>query len=291
MGRMKSLGCILSFGIFFWVVATALAEPPAVEPKIPPPIQRFSWTGFYAGGNLGGTWSHYRLGSFPERVDLSQQFDQLFPFDIAIPTPAFEPVRVRLPEADSVNGSFFGGGQVGYNMQWNHLVVGLEGDFDGLSTSRKASYSFSRTTATRITSAQTNGTATREGSTDWNASVRIRVGYTYDRWLLYLTGGPAFADITGRADDIAVTKLVLNIVIRISADALLYSMTMAVRSTQGLRVSNRAATKRPSELTCCSRICLENASRGSKSSVLTSSSLPRDINRIAARRRPEIDLA
>lgn len=209
MGKIKSLGCVLGFGIFFGVVAMALAEPPATDERVPPPIQRFSWTGFYAGGNVGGAWSNYRFGSFNENVDLVQQFAELFPFD-RIPTPAFDPVRLHLPETDPLDGSIFGGGQIGYNMQRNRLVVGVEGDFDALSTSRKASFSFSRTTAAGINSAQTNGTATREASTDWNASVRIRVGYTYDRWLFYLTGGPAFADVTGRADDVATTNFFMR---------------------------------------------------------------------------------
>lgn len=221
MGRIKSLGCILSFGIFWRLVSVAVAEPPpAAEPpppagpppteeRIAPPIQRFSWTGFYVGGNVGGAWSNYRFGSFNETVDVVQQFGELFPFR-RIPTPGFEPIQAHLPETDPLDGSIFGGGQLGYNLQRNRFVIGVEGDFDALSTNRKVSYSFSRTSVAGVTSAQTSGTATREGSTDWNASVRIRLGYTYDRWLFYLTGGPAFADVTGRADDFATTDFFMR---------------------------------------------------------------------------------
>ncbi len=61
-----------------------------------------------------------------------------------------------------------GGAYGGYNFQVNpNWVVGLEGDFLGST----------------------------QDSNGWDASVRGRLGYAYDRYLLYGTGGIAFGDI------------------------------------------------------------------------------------------------
>lgn len=73
------------------------APPPA---PVPPP---FSWTGFYIGGNLGGAWFH------------GDVTDNRFGLDFG--------------NTDG-SGVFIGGGELGFNYQFNHFVFGVEGDFD-----------------------------------------------------------------------------------------------------------------------------------------------------------------
>ena len=73
------------------------------------------------------------------------------------------------------------GGTLGYNYQTGAWVWGIEGDFDWVDL---------------------NGTDTSTvcGSTchiknTWLSTVRGRVGYAFDRWLPYLTGGGAFGRV------------------------------------------------------------------------------------------------
>jgi outer membrane immunogenic protein len=74
------------------------------------------------------------------------------------------------------------GGTIGYNYQTGPWVFGIEGDGDwsdiGGSTTGAAC-----------------PTASCEVRNDWLATVRGRVGYSYGRFLPYVTGGAAFGDI------------------------------------------------------------------------------------------------
>ncbi len=76
-----------------------------------------------------------------------------------------------------------GGPYAGYNFQINpNWVVGLEGDF--LFASR-------------------NGSA---ASNSWDSTIRGRVGYAYDRYLFYGTGGVAFGDVKSKTNGQDVSK-------------------------------------------------------------------------------------
>ena len=84
----------------------------------------------------------------------------------------------------SLNG-VIGGGQIGYNWQMNNLVLGLETDFQG-SGQRQTTTAGAFTITDRIR---------------YFGTVRARVGYAWDRTLLYVTGGYAYtnvgSDVTG----------------------------------------------------------------------------------------------
>jgi outer membrane immunogenic protein len=71
------------------------------------------------------------------------------------------------------------GGTLGYNWQSGAIVYGLEGDFDWADVNAS--------TACGAFSCQTKET--------WFATARGRIGYAFDRWLPYLTGGAAFANV------------------------------------------------------------------------------------------------
>jgi opacity protein-like surface antigen len=71
------------------------------------------------------------------------------------------------------------GGQAGYNWQFGHAVVGVEGDLNWQS--------FNRTTGTIATVEVTNT------KLDAFASVRLRAGLAVDHALAYVTFGPAWA--------------------------------------------------------------------------------------------------
>ncbi len=73
------------------------------------------------------------------------------------------------------------GGTVGYNWQTGPWVLGLEGDVD-----------WANINGTAINAVCPLGCKT---TNDWLATVRGRVGYAFDRFLPYVTGGLAVGDI------------------------------------------------------------------------------------------------
>jgi outer membrane immunogenic protein len=132
--------------------------------KAPAPVGEavFSWTGFYIGGNIGAKW-----GRFDETLSGPNN-------------------SVTFSRGDS-NTEFVGGGQIGYLWQTGQFVFGIEGDID----------------ATRLRDSVTVGTAfgpfvpgdTLSVRNDWQSSVRGRVGWAFDRMMLYVTGGGAWANL------------------------------------------------------------------------------------------------
>jgi len=80
--------------------------------------------------------------------------------------------------ASDMNG-FVGGGQIGYNWQGaSPLVLGIEADFQGTGQSRT----------------DTVGAFSLEQKLPWFGTVRGRIGYAFDRVMLYATGGLAYGD-------------------------------------------------------------------------------------------------
>ena len=80
-----------------------------------------------------------------------------------------------------VNGALVGG-TAGYNMQLGGFIVGIEGDIGA---------SFAKG------STATNCVTTCETSNHWLGTLRGRLGYAFDRFLPYVTGGASFGDIKG----------------------------------------------------------------------------------------------
>jgi outer membrane immunogenic protein len=85
-------------------------------------------------------------------------------------------------ESFNVNGALVGG-TVGYNLQTGSWVFGLEGDID---------YSWIKGTDTTAGTICAGGCEFRN---DWFATGRGRIGYAWDRFLPYVTGGAAFGDM------------------------------------------------------------------------------------------------
>ncbi len=81
------------------------------------------------------------------------------------------------------------GGTIGYNWQTGPLVFGLEGDGDwsGIKGS---------STCAGISCSLRN---------DWLATARGRVGYAFDRFLPYITGGGAFGNVKANISGVGST--------------------------------------------------------------------------------------
>jgi outer membrane immunogenic protein len=89
---------------------------------------------------------------------------------------------------------FIGGGQIGYNWQavGSPWVFGLEADFQGADLSNSG----------------TIGGVTLNAETNMFGTVRGRVGYAWDRTMLYATGGYAYArnEITASAGGASISN-------------------------------------------------------------------------------------
>ncbi len=147
---------------------SAFAAPP---PAYLPPVPIFSWTGFYLGGQIGYGWGH--------------DSQQVTAFDPGFVNPELEIFIPPTFIADSFSNSpqgVIGGAHIGYNLQINQWVAGIEGTVDGTSISKSVTDPFSGLTAG--TKAPIQG------------SIRARAGVAWDRALIYVTGGAAFTNIT-----------------------------------------------------------------------------------------------
>jgi outer membrane immunogenic protein len=82
----------------------------------------------------------------------------------------------------------FGGGQIGYNWQgvWHpNLVLGIEADFQGGDISDSGVGVLSKT----------KSLAAAKSELEWFGTVRGRLGYAFDRALVYGTGGFAYGSV------------------------------------------------------------------------------------------------
>src|SRR5215469_7706078 len=95
-------------------------------------------------------------------------------------------------DGDSGGSSgFIGGGQVGFNYQINQWVLGVEGDFAGTTIKDSVNATVVGPGAVITGNAQ--------ASLDWVSTLAPRVGYAFDRWLVYGKLGAAWAHGTGSA--------------------------------------------------------------------------------------------
>lgn len=146
------------------------ADLPVAPPPPPPPI--FTWTGFYLGVNLG-------LGG--------DRFS--YPFSAVVPVAA----TGIGGNATITSSGIIGGGQVGWNWQFaNNFVVGLEADFSGAAIRGKVTANAGGVVAGAVPL----GASIQAGSRiDYIGTVRGRVGYAWDRFLVYGTGGFAYGEV------------------------------------------------------------------------------------------------
>jgi outer membrane immunogenic protein len=144
----------------------------------PPPECDFTWTGFYAGINGGYGWGSGDT-SFRPLPDAVTFFD-LEPQSLS-PDP---------------NG-FIGGGQVGFNWQWNRwLVLGVETDFQGSDMEgSETRFGFNDITGTPNFAAPDSFITAHERM-QWFGTARGRIGFApLCRLLIYGTGGLAYGNI------------------------------------------------------------------------------------------------
>jgi outer membrane immunogenic protein len=154
-------------------VAAAIAGPamaadlPAAAPvkALPAYVPAYNWTGAYFGGNVGGTWGTFDFS--PTATD-----------NVLGTTNG-------LLNASVNNSSVIGGFQSGYNWEVGNVVLGIEQDlqFTGL----KQAYTFT----TPVASFATGDTFSFSSKVDYLSSTRGKVGWAWDRFMLYAAGGLA----------------------------------------------------------------------------------------------------
>lgn len=149
----------LALGISPAMAADVLAPAPVSEPYVQAPA--FDWTGFHVGANMG-----YGLGS--DDTDL-----QALP---GVPAAGFGTI--------DFDGAI-GGLQAGYDRQFGDVVVGIEADIQLTGIGGEGS--------------GTSGAATADTDfgIDWYGTVRPRIGYAFDRTLVFATGGFAYGSVSG----------------------------------------------------------------------------------------------
>jgi outer membrane immunogenic protein len=148
------------------------ADLPARVTKAPPALvsPAYNWSGFYLGVHAG-----YTFGEDEDITTTGQAAGNIT--NVAI---GARPGRVRLDR-----DGFIGGGQMGYNWQVSpNWVFGLEADISYVDVRRDV--------AVIGTTGLNNIFRTRM---EYLGTVRGRIGYAWDRTLIYATGGLAYAEI------------------------------------------------------------------------------------------------
>ena len=158
----------------------------ALAPVAPVVLPTFTWTGFYLGVNAGA--------AFGDDVAKTSTLDSDLVSNASLRAVGIDKVKYK-------SNGFIGGGQIGYNYQMapgGGLVVGVEADFDyaGLKRSRNWSKDFNDVYTTGSL-AQHVDVTTRD-SLDFLGTVRGRLGYAFDRVLVYGTGGLAYGSVDYR---------------------------------------------------------------------------------------------
>ena len=170
---MKRLALLAALSVIGGQALAADLSPPYAPPPRAPdvyfPVARlYSWTGFYVGGNAGAGWNN---ASFSNSA--SSSFS-----------------------TSNTTTTFLGGAQFGANYQFgpSGVVVGAEAMFDWLPNTKNT-----------ITATNGGSTATATINNRWVTTATGKLGYAWDRVLLYGKGGFAWVSNSNSSATIAGT--------------------------------------------------------------------------------------
>ncbi len=147
---MRALALAAAVAVSGAAVAADFPRGPTPYYSSPAPAPlNYNWAGLYAGANLGYEWGH-------------------------VTNSSLDP------------GGIAGGAQVGYNWQWNQLVLGVETDIQA--------------------SAADDTFAPYQFSNPWFGTLRGRVGYALNNILFYGTLGFAYGGLDGQLNGLSEDK-------------------------------------------------------------------------------------
>lgn len=152
---------LTGLALLFSAAAGAADLRGVVLPPAPALPALYDWSGVYAGLQAGYSWGSNRV-----RIG-----------DVAGP---FAPLSFRLDD-----NLAFGGAHAGFNYQLGGFVLGIEGDVEVLDSS------------SRFVGAGLTGRITQ----DWQGAARARIGYAFDRLMIYAAGGASFTEYERRVYD------------------------------------------------------------------------------------------
>jgi outer membrane immunogenic protein len=184
----------IAFGIASLTVASLPAAAADLPMKAPPMAVAASyWNNCYVGANGGWKW-----GRFNDSADVPVTTG-------TIGAGTFTAVadRIDLGSSNANSGAF--GGQIGCRWQTpSNWVFGLEGDFD-----------WTNVRSTVVSAGIGTGRTFVPGDsfTDrlrWESTIRGVIGYAWDRWMIYGTGGLALGGVSMDANFIATTGTLTN---------------------------------------------------------------------------------
>jgi outer membrane immunogenic protein len=164
-------------------MAADLPAAPVYKAPVIAPAPWYDWTGFYIGLNGGYSWGRSATDFSVAGVPL-------------------------LSATTSMNG-WVGGGQAGYNWQFNrNWIFGVEADLQ--ATGQKGSLALPNSPpCPLVVVAVVPCTITSGGVAQklpWFGTARARLGFEpADRWMLYVTGGLAFGEVDTTATVNTVT--------------------------------------------------------------------------------------
>jgi outer membrane immunogenic protein len=167
---MKSLitGAFLGTAV---VSSAFAADMPVKARPIAPAV--YDWSGIYAGGNVGAAWDSLRA------LDVTQPSGGFFTDLVPAGTEGFDLNKTGIA----------GGFQLGAQKQWGSFVLGAE-----------ATYSLMDLEQT-ITSPYFPASDTETGKVQHLVTAVARVGYAFDRMMVYAKGGYAGGRVEFKARD------------------------------------------------------------------------------------------
>jgi len=214
-----------SVALLGFTAGAMAADLPRRAPPVFVPVPVFTWTGFYVGVNAGYGWSNnddncdgFAFGCFGGGLSVQTAPGVTTPF--ATTGGFFDNNR------DNNRDGFVGGAQVGFNYQFtpgSGFVVGVEADIQWMGNNGNNNNNFLGfgnglfTAVPTVVQGVGSGIALGTGAAgvgtnnvalfgngfnnggnrnnnDWFATARLRLGYAFDRTLIYVTGGVAFTD-------------------------------------------------------------------------------------------------
>jgi outer membrane immunogenic protein len=195
-----------SLGLAVAALAVAFAGPAgAADIKAPPPpapVLPFNWSGCYLGGFVGGAWQ-----DDPVFTDLGNTLFAAYSGGVTVPIARAQPHSWSIGS----EATFIGGGTLGCNWQpaGASVVFGIEGEGGFMSFSGAA---FDPLLAPGVPVA-TVGVRAAPGvlgtpdvlglasTGDWYAMITGRLGWAWDRVLIYAKGGLAFVPVNAAVID------------------------------------------------------------------------------------------